>query len=51
MEKQKIGLGDAVEKFTTFTGLKYITDKVSKVTGKPCGCQERKEKLNKIKLL
>lgn len=47
MEQSK-GLGDTIEKITTATGIKKIVDTVSKATGKPCGCGERKEKLNKV---
>ena len=41
------GLGDTIEKFTTATGVMRIVDKISKATGKDCGCGARKEKLNK----
>ena len=41
-------IGDTIEKITTATGIKKIVDTVSKATGKPCGCGERKEKLNKV---
>ena len=41
------GLGDTIEKITTATGIKKVAEAVAKVTGKPCGCQERKEALNK----
>ena len=42
---QSKGLGDTIEKITIATGIKKI---VSKITKKPCGCGERKEKLNKV---
>tara|TARA_B100001287_G_C22161548_1_gene290453 strand:+ start:144 stop:299 length:156 start_codon:yes stop_codon:yes gene_type:complete len=42
------GLGDTVHKFTTATGIKRVVDKVSEVTGKPCGCEERRDTLNRI---
>ena len=42
------GLGDSIERITKATGIKQIVDKVSKVTKKPCGCQKRKEALNKV---
>tara|TARA_R110000803_G_scaffold23681_4_gene57834 strand:+ start:1531 stop:1686 length:156 start_codon:yes stop_codon:yes gene_type:complete len=42
------GLGDTIEKITKVTGIKKIVDTVSKATGKPCGCNTRKEKLNKV---
>ena len=39
------GLGDTIEKFTKATGIKKV---VEKVTGKKdCGCNKRKEALNK----
>ena len=46
--KKSRGLGDSIEKFTKVTGIKKIVDKVAKKTGKDCGCNERKETLNKI---
>ena len=42
------GLGDSIAKFTTKTGIKTIVDKVSDGLNIPCGCQERKETLNKV---
>ena len=39
------GLGDTIEKITTKTGIKKV---VEKVFGENCGCEKRKEKLNKI---
>ncbi len=42
------GLGDTIEMITTATGIKYAVEMASKATGKPCGCSERKEKLNKL---
>ena len=49
MEKKKSkGLGDTVAKITKATGIKKVVDTVSKVTGKDCGCDERKEKLNRL---
>jgi hypothetical protein len=41
------GLGDSIENFTKATGIKAVVDKVSEVAGKPCGCGERREALNK----
>ena len=46
MESQ--GLGDSIEKFTKATGIKTFVDKVSDGLNIPCGCQQRKEKLNKV---
>jgi hypothetical protein len=42
------GLGDTVEKITKATGIKAVVDKVSEVTGKPCGCGERRDALNRM---
>ena len=45
MTKKSKGLGDTIEKITKATGI----DKVAKaVLGDDCGCDERKEKLNKM---
>jgi len=41
------GLGDTIEKITTATGIKKVVHAVSKVTGKDCGCNKRKDVLNK----
>ena len=40
-----MGLGDLIEKITTYTGIKWLT---KKIFGENCGCEERKDKLNKI---
>jgi len=45
---QSKGLGDTVEKFTRATGIKKAVDVVSKAVGKDCGCNKRKDKLNKM---
>jgi hypothetical protein len=41
------GLGDTIEKITTVTGIKKVTEAISKVTGKDCGCKARKDALNR----
>ena len=46
MKKQK-GLGDTIETITKATGIKKVVEKISKATGKDCGCDKRKEYLNK----
>jgi hypothetical protein len=46
--KQSKGLGDTIEKITKVTGIKKVVDKVNEVTGKDCGCNKRKDKLNKL---
>lgn len=43
-------LGDLIELITTYTGIKWVVKKYSKLTGKDCGCDERKEKLNDVEL-
>lgn len=51
MKSKKIvskGLGDTVEKITKATGIHKATQLIEKVTKKPCGCQKRKEALNKV---
>ena len=49
MEKKSKGLGDSIEKITKATGVKSIVDAVNKARGvKDCGCNKRKEKLNKM---
>ncbi len=42
------GLGDSIEKFTKATGIKKVVDTMSKGLNIPCGCEGRKESLNKI---
>ena len=42
------GLGDDIEKFTKATGIKSVVDKVSEGLNIPCGCEGRKEALNKL---
>jgi hypothetical protein len=45
--KKSEGLGDTIEKITKATGIKKAVEIFSKLTGKDCGCDERKEWLNK----
>tara|TARA_B100001094_G_C17885642_1_gene649068 strand:- start:162 stop:314 length:153 start_codon:yes stop_codon:yes gene_type:complete len=45
MAKSK-GLGDSIEKITKATGIKKVVDKIA--GKKDCGCNKRKEKLNKM---
>ena len=42
------GLGDTIEKITKVTGIKRVVDKVSKATGKDCGCKKNRDTLNRI---
>jgi len=41
------GLGDTIEKITAVTGVKNVVGSIFKSLKKPCGCQKRKEALNK----
>jgi hypothetical protein len=43
-------LGDFIELITTYTGIKWLVKKWSKLTGKDCGCDDRKNKLNDVEL-
>lgn len=46
--KKAEGLGDTIEQITEATGIKKAVELFSKTTGLDCGCDARKEKLNKI---
>jgi len=41
------GLGDTIHKFTKATGIKTVVDKVSEGLNIPCGCEARRQALNK----
>ena len=41
------GLGDVVERAARVTGVKRVVKAVEKVTGKTCGCDGRRESLNR----
>lgn len=41
------GLGDVVENITSATGIKKAVETLTKATGIDCGCEKRKEWLNK----
>lgn len=42
------GLGDTIAKITEATGLKKVVEAWEAKTGKDCGCEERRVKLNKL---
>jgi hypothetical protein len=42
------GLGDAIADFTHLTGLDRLAQAYERITGKDCGCEERREVLNKL---
>jgi len=46
--KKATGLGDTIEQITEVTGIKTVVEKFSKATGIDCGCDKRKETLNKL---
>ena len=46
--KEDKGLGDTVERVTKATGIKKATDIIFDKLGMDCGCDKRKEKLNKL---
>ena len=48
---KRLGFGDVIEKITTTTGIKKVVETISEITGKDCGCKERKERLNNPNLL
>ena len=48
MKEKSKGLGDSIEKITKATGIKKVVEVVSKVTNKDCGCNERKDTLNRL---
>lgn len=43
-----MGLGDTIENITKATGIKKVVDKLFGKLGKDCGCDKRKELLNKM---
>ena len=42
------GLGDKIESFTKATGIKKVVDSLSQGLNIPCGCEQRKNMLNKM---
>ena len=46
--KKSKGLGDIIEKIIEATGIKAVVEAVSEATGIDCGCESRKELLNKL---
>lgn len=48
LSQESRGLGDTIDKITTATGIKKVVHAVTKAVGKEdCGCEERKEIMNK----
>jgi hypothetical protein len=46
--RKALGLGDTLEAITEATGIKAVVEKVKEVTGWDCGCDARKETLNRL---
>jgi len=46
--KKSRGLGDSIEKITKKKGVKSMVDVISKGLNVPCGCEGRRDALNKI---
>ena len=42
------GLGDSIAKFTKKTGIKAAVNMLSEGLGIPCGCESRKQALNRM---
>ena len=42
------GLGDKIDAFTRITGVKEAIKRATAKRGKPCGCNNRRTKLNKL---
>lgn len=43
---KRIRLGDKIETIANVTGIASVVKLVEKKTGKPCGCKQRKKRLN-----
>jgi len=48
MAKKAKGLGDTIQAITEVTGIKKVVEVFSKATGLDCGCDKRKETLNRL---
>ena len=46
IQKHK-GVGDTVKFIADSTGVSGIVNKISEITGLPCGCKERQEEWNR----
>lgn len=42
------GLGDTIHNITTKTGVKTVVDRISKGLNVPCGCEGRRQALNRL---
>lgn len=48
IKRKSKGLGDTIERITEATGIKAVVEAVSEATGLDCGCDARKDVLNKL---
>ena len=48
IKEKSRGFGDTVAKVTKLTGIKSVVDTVSKKMGNDCGCDKRRDTLNRI---
>ena len=48
LNQKSKGFGDTVAKVTKLTGVKAVVDKVAEKTGKDCGCNKRRDTLNRL---
>lgn len=42
------GIGDTIEKITKATGIKKVVDIIATTTGQDCGCDKRRDTLNRL---
>lgn len=47
-KKKSRGLGDTIEKITKATGIKAVVGAISDATGVDCGCEARRDTLNRV---
>lgn len=48
LKSKSKGFGDTIEKITKATGIKQTVDAIANALDIDCGCEARKEALNKI---
>lgn len=48
LKSKSKGFGDTIEKITNATGIKQTVDAIASALDIDCGCEARKEALNKI---
>lgn len=48
LTEESKGLGDTIEKITTVTGVKKVVDTISKAVNVDCGCNKRRDTLNRV---